>query len=439
MPRSPRLSHLMGLAITLAAVALFSWYAQLQIDGLRRLQTGFVDRNRRDSLQLLRIQNDLNQLGLALRDMLEETESYPLSGFRAQLQRIRTDLEDALRREAELAPATRTADQQRMLNETMARFWLASDAMFAASERGDNAGARRLIRTRLEPERASVTALVSRLLVQNHEVEEQAAAEIQGIYSRVERNVYLLLAAVVTAIVVTAFFVIRLNRRVFERLEQLSKQRKELAGQIINVQEEVFRTLARDLHDDLGQVLTAMGAMLSRVEKKAPENTALREDLREVREIAQQTLERVRTLTQMLHPPVLDDYGLEKSIDWYLQQFGRQTTLTVHYETLGTSGFIGDPVAIHVYRILQEALNNVVRHAQTNEAWVRTRYDAKRLVLEVEDHGIGMPERSVNGGIGLIAMRERAELLGGTIHFSKPNKGGTLVRLDVPLEARGAK
>src|SRR5439155_3630382 len=107
---SPTSRLMTGLAVTLAVVGLFSWYAVRQINGLRDLQTRLVDRNRRDSLQLLRIQNNLNALGLAMRDMLEGNEPYPLVAWKGQFDRIRADLEDAMRRESELAPELRSGD-----------------------------------------------------------------------------------------------------------------------------------------------------------------------------------------------------------------------------------------------------------------------------------------------------------------------------------------
>src|SRR3954466_7815789 len=101
--RSPTPALLVGLIVTLAAVVGVSWYLTRQISGLRVLQTDLADRNRTDSLQLLRIQNDLNSLGLAMRDMLDTTEPYPLTAWSAQFARIRGDLDSALAREAEVA------------------------------------------------------------------------------------------------------------------------------------------------------------------------------------------------------------------------------------------------------------------------------------------------------------------------------------------------
>src|SRR4029077_5473326 len=104
--RSPTLGLLLGLIVTLAAVLAYSAYITWQVAGLRRLQSELIDRDRKDSLQLLRIQNDLNLLAVAMRDMIDNDEPYPLTAWSAQFQRIRKDLDDAMRREAGLAPAT---------------------------------------------------------------------------------------------------------------------------------------------------------------------------------------------------------------------------------------------------------------------------------------------------------------------------------------------
>src|SRR5450759_4811126 len=129
-PRSPTVRLLAGLAITLSAVALYSGYMVMQLRGLERLQGGIIDRNRTDSLLLLRIQNNLNALGLAMRDMLDASEPYPLTAWQPQFRRLRTDLEDAMGREAKFSPADRTNDQSRFLASSMTQFWEALDRIF---------------------------------------------------------------------------------------------------------------------------------------------------------------------------------------------------------------------------------------------------------------------------------------------------------------------
>jgi signal transduction histidine kinase len=434
---SPTSRLLIGLAITLAAVAVFSLYALRQIAGLKERQTRIVERNRKDSLQLLRIQNDLNSLGLAMRDMVEGYEPYPLEAWRAQFVRTRVDLEDALRIEAELAPQTQ-GPRRRYISNALKQFWTSVDQLFKIANSGGTEQARMFIRTSLEAQQAALTNAVARALVENNEAEQQTAEQIQGIYANVERQIYYFLVAVLVAISLTSLYTIRSNRMIFERLAVLSGHRSELARKLITVQEEVFHSLSRELHDEFGQILTAIGAMLSRAERKSgmPPDSPFRLELMEVREVAQSTIEKIRSLSQVLHPTVLDDGGLEKTIDWYLPTFQKQTGITVRYEKSGTSPDIPDRVAINVYRVLQEALNNLAKHSGVQTAWVRVRYAEDRLELEIEDHGSGIPERngaSGNHGTGLIAMRERAELLHGRIEFLRPGDSGTLVRLEVPL------
>jgi signal transduction histidine kinase len=420
--------------ITLAAVVAYSAYINHQISSLRDLQNNLVDRNRRDSLQLLRIQNDLNLLALAMRDMLANDEPYPLTAWAAQFQRIRSDLDDALRLEAQVAVSDRTPEQRQYLLDSVAQFWDAADRTFALAKDGKDAEARSQIQVSLQSRQAALSTAVARLLVQNNASEEQAALRIGGIYDGVQRQVYLFFTATLVAILLTSLYLIRSNRRLFAQLALLSAQRSELAQTLIATQESTLRHISRELHDEFGQILTAMGSMLGRAGKHAPEGSSLRSDLEEVREIAQTTLDKVRSLSQALHPVMLDEAGLESTLDWYLPVVARQSGIAISYDKSGTSFTVDGNAAIHVYRVVQEALNNVTRHSGSKQAWVRLRFLEEWLEVEVEDHGKGFVPQATGQGIGLVAMRERAQLLGGQIEFLLPSAGGTLVRLRVPRE-----
>lgn len=438
--RTPTPGLFLGLVITLAAVVAYSGYITRQISGLRDLQNNLVDRNRKDSLELLRIQNDLNSLALAMRDMLDNDEPYPLTAWSAQFQRVRTDLDDALRREREVAPVNRTPDQEQYLENSVAQFWDAADRTFALAQGADQSQARTQIRISLRARQEALSTAVSRLLVQNNEGEEQAALRIAQIYDRVQRQGYLFLTATLIAILLTSLYLIRSNRRLFAQLATLSEQRSELAQKLISAQESTLRHISRELHDEFGQILTAVGTMLTRAGKQAPENSALRADLREVCEITQSTLDKVRSLSQALHPVMLEENGLVSTLDWYLPVVERQSGIHVSYEKSGESFPVNGDAAIHVYRIVQEALNNMTRHSGAGQSWVRLRFLPQALEVEVEDHGKGFDAETAERGIGLVAMRERAELMGGTVEFLRPAQNqdsggkGTLVRLRVPRE-----
>jgi signal transduction histidine kinase len=431
--RSPTLGLLLGLLITLSAVVAYSAYITWQVTGLRQLQAELVDRNRKDSLQLLRIQNDLNLLAVAMRDMVSSDEPYPLTAWSAQFRRIRTDLDDAMQLEAGFA-ASRTPEQSAFLTANFNQFWDAVDRIFALARDGKEKEAREQIQLSLQERQAALSTAVARLLVQNSENEEQAGQRIVQIYDRVQRQVYVFLAATLLAILLSGLSVIRWNRRLFARLAEVSERRSELAQTLITTQESTLRYISRELHDEFGQILTAVGAMLRRAGTHAPEGSSLRADLQEVLQTVQTTLESVRSLSQALHPVMLEEAGLESTMDWYIPTIERQTGIAISYEKQGTPFPVDGGAGVHVYRVLQEALNNVARHSGAKAAWVRLRFLPDALELEVEDHGAGIPERLSKRGIGLVAMRERSELMGGQIVFSRPPEGGTRVHLTVPRE-----
>jgi signal transduction histidine kinase len=418
--------------VTLAVVVAYSWYISGQIAGLRTLQTDLADRNRRESLQLLRIQNDLNQLGLAMRDMLDGGEPYPLAAWSAQFDRIRTDLDDALRRQAEVAVARQTPEQQQFLASQVAQFWDAANRIFELARAGQEDEARAQVRLSLQARQAALSTAVARQLVQNNEREEQTAQQVQQIYDRVARQVYLFLTAALVAIAATSLYLMRSNRRLFGELAVLSEERRDVARKLIATREATLREISRELHDEFGQLLTAMGSMLGRAARRVPEDSAVRGELREVSEIAQSALDNVRGLSQSLHPSILEELGLASTIDWYLSTVEKQYGLRVAYDRRDPLPAVDAETGIHVYRVLQEALGNVARHSGAKTAWVRLRAEGGTLELEIEDHGRGM-DGERRRGLGLVAMRERAELLGGTLEFTRPAEGGTLVRLRVPV------
>ena len=432
MSRSPTVRLLAGLALTLSAVALYSGYTVSQIHVLERLQGGIIDRNRADSLLLLRIQNNLNSLGLAMRDMLDGSEPYPLTAWQAQFRRIRADLDDAFGKEAQYSPLDRDGDQRQYLTASLREFWDALDRVFALAGTGRQVEAQSLVRLSLQARQEALSVAVARLLVQNNETEQQAAARIHGVYAGVERNVYWFVAAMLVLILLAGLYVAQYNRRMFQEVAVLSARRSELAQQLIAMQESIFRSISRELHDDFGQILTAVGSMLQRTGRLlSPGMEPVRAELREVQEIVQSTLDKVRTLSHSLHPVILDEIGFESAVGQYLPEFQKQTGIQVRYEQAGASRELDRGVAIHIYRVMQEALNNIAKHSQSSQAAVRLRYLPEAVVLEVEDNGVGFGS-SQGHGMGLVSMRERADLVSGSLEFESGSTGGAVVRLTVP-------
>jgi signal transduction histidine kinase len=422
---SPTARLAAGVAVTLAIILAYAGYTLNSVNRMREVQTEIIDQNRKAALQLIRIQSDLNSLALALRDMIDQRDGYPLTAWAPQLDRIRENLDDAIRVEAELARGRRDPQQTAYLAAAFAQLWATVDKMKALAESGPAGTVTAFIRETVEPQQQALTALTARLLVQNNAEEQRAAEQIAVIYGEIERNAYVFLGISLALVLIVSLALIRSNRMLFERLASLSNQRRELAQQLIATQESTLRTVSRDLHDEFGQILTAVGAMLSRAGRSAPE--AFTEELQETKVVVQETLEKVRALSQALQPVILEEQGLGPAVEWYLPVFERQTGIRVLYSRPAKAPAMEAGRAIHVFRILQEALNNVARHAGVKE--VAVELGSEPLRLRVADQGPGIAAGAAPG-VGLAGMRERAEILGGTLRIE--TSGGTTITLEVP-------
>ena len=436
-PPSPSPRLIAGLVVTLAMILAFCLYTIGEIRQLRDEQTRITERNRLGSLQLLRIQNALSNLAAQMRDMADQAEPYPMVSWRQTFDRIRTDLAQAIAAERELAPAERAPAQQAQLEETLERFWTTIDRAFAEARRGEEERAEATLRNEATIQHQELATLISRFLVVNNTVEDEAARLNRAIYGRVVREIFILMAGLLLLVGVTGVYGIIANRRAFDDVQRLTAQLRGLSWRMMRLQEDLQESFSRELHDEFGQLLTAIGMLLARVKRNLPAESPLVTDLQEVQGIVQQTLERIRTESRLLHPVILDDFGLENALQWYVEQFGRQHGIETRFVRSGPIGVIPADAAIHIYRIVQEALTNVSRHAETGEAWVRLRQDQDWIELEIEDRGRGLPAATGRDGprqgIGLISMRERAELMGGTFGLRPATPNGVIVSVRVPL------
>jgi signal transduction histidine kinase len=235
------------------------------------------------------------------------------------------------------------------------------------------------------------------------------------------------------------------NAQLLEQLRAQSEQLRKLSWKLIEVQEETLRQVARDLHDEFGQILTAIGVMLGHAGQKGlAKDSVFVQDVQKVKKIVEDTLQTVRDNSQIFRPAILDDFGLEQTLEWFVRQFTRQTGIHVHFESEMSDDFFPGEDAIHIYRIVQEALNNVARHSKAEQAWVVLRESQGEMSLEIRDNGAGFDlrgemDRAAGEGLGLMGMRERAEHLSGSCRIESAPGQGTAVRVRVPLRRTAAR
>jgi PAS domain S-box-containing protein len=230
------------------------------------------------------------------------------------------------------------------------------------------------------------------------------------------------------------------NARLYEQVSEGRERLRQLTQQMVNIQERERHRVSRELHDEAGQALTVLKFSLELVIRDLPvkgvnanEAASLRQRLTEVVNLCETTMARIRQLAHNLRPAALDDLGLNAALEGLCHDFGERTHLTIVYEGEEIGGLSGG-IDISLYRFVQEALTNVLKHAQAENVWVRLSGDNEMITLSVQDDGRGFTAAfpiwtpKFGDGVGLAGVRERLQPLGGRLEsHSAPGKGTRLV------------
>ncbi|HEY7415661.1 MAG TPA: sensor histidine kinase [Ktedonobacteraceae bacterium] len=224
-------------------------------------------------------------------------------------------------------------------------------------------------------------------------------------------------------------------------LEAIDESNRQRATQIINAQEEERKRVARELHDETSQVLTSLLISLAVVEESVATPEA-HERIAETRRLAHQTLRAIRNLSIDLRPSALDDLGLLPALRWYVKEYQHKTSIEVDFQAAGIKERLSTEMETVLYRIVQEALTNVAKHAHANKTWVTLQGDAAAIIATIRDNGRGFDLNKLQkapgqerGGWGLVGMYERAQLLEGTLDIESQPGHGTTIRTRIPLRA----
>lgn len=230
------------------------------------------------------------------------------------------------------------------------------------------------------------------------------------------------------------------NARLLQRLADGERRMRHVSRGVLRVQEAERGRLARELHDGLGQSLTALKIQLERLEQSSAD-AVLRAHLAELRALADDCLQEARQLSHRLRPQMLDELGLSATLRWMARDFGRRAGLAVELSEEGDGPADPDAEAL-VYRVAQEALTNAAKHARAASAALRLRRAPTYLRLEVRDDGAGFDPAAVlaradeDAGFGLRGLRDRVQLLGGRFELSASPGAGSALTVEVPLEPR---
>jgi signal transduction histidine kinase len=225
----------------------------------------------------------------------------------------------------------------------------------------------------------------------------------------------------------------RLNR--YHTLMEQRENLRKMTERVIAAQEEERQRISRELHDDLGQALTThLLALRTLQEDLSSPTTELFEHLQALYDQSYEILTKIRRLAKDLRPPVLDTLGLKLAMQTYCTEFTRRTHLPVVFETDQSLPALPDVYNITLYRVLQEALTNILKHAQASQVWVDLGMEDNMITLTVQDDGHGfITGASPSNGIGLAGLQERLTVAGGILNISSTPKQGTILTAQFPL------
>lgn len=299
-----------------------------------------------------------------------------------------------------------------------------------------------LIHREIEPLQEELLSRSDQLRIRNDEqlrVTDQALltefGELQG---NLARSISLALGSGLLLILASMMYILRLEKQTRLRYDELVRSRGELerlSARLVDAQETERRNLSRELHDEVGQTLGALLVDFGRL-TAALGNTCtpeVQEMVQKMKSVAERSVRSVRNMALLLRPSMLDDLGLVAALEWQGREVSRSSEMEVDVQSENVSEDLPDEYKVTIYRLVQEALNNAVRHSGAHNAQVSVKQNEKQIHVTIHDDGRGFdPARS--RGMGMLGMEERVRRLGGRIGFqSAPGQGATITA-ELPIE-----
>ncbi len=442
-PPSVRAAVVVGFSLTLGIWVVTGYYFTKRITDLERQSAEINGRYLRAQELLTMARSQVLLATVYVRDAVLDRDA---SGTGSARHRVSEALDNADQAIGAYVPVWNAADERTRLDRLRADIAELRQEMLPALDANFDVGTTAsLLRREIMVQRDSALEVANELQSLNRSAFVHYQTEAGSLYRQTERRLWGSLGvAIVTSLGVALFAAVNASR-LEDRLQwqrakeaQDTRDLQRLSAQLVTAQEEERRTIARELHDEVGQVLTAIKVELSVAQRNITAAGGATTMLDDARNIADGALHTVRDLSQLLHPALLDDLGLPAAVEWYLKAFGRRHNIQVAMLTDHMDERLDARTETAAYRIVQEALTNVARHSHATVCRVYLQRLPNTILVTVEDNGIGFDpgEAARDGarrGLGLLGIHERANQLRGSVQVeSAPGKG---TRLTVELPA----
>jgi signal transduction histidine kinase len=384
-----------------------------------------------------------------VRDAALDSRPDAASFYREQLQAARADIEQALQ---QYRPEVNSIIEQQHWAEVereLQQYW--NSVAPVLNGQLSPTAARTFLREQVVPTREIITRISDDIRVLNQDALRDQQRDVASLHDALRRRIWWTSGLAVALGLAMALIAARHAGRQEWRIRQQHVQEREhkrdlqrLSAELVHVQENERRAIGRDLHDEIGQALMTVKLDLSTVARSSQVSGSAAQALADARSTTDGAIQSVRHLSQLLHPAMLDEFGLAVTLDAHLRMFSQRSGVATELVHDGMDRRIAPELEICVYRVVQEALTNVAKHAQAATCRVFLHRLSHSLLVTVEDDGKGMSPmlRRDNDdqlpGIGLVGVRERVTRLGGRLEVDTRVGKGTRLTIELPLAAEQA-
>ena len=400
---------------------------------------------RHTSSMLADIESDRYLSSILVRDYLLDPNPGSAPQYRKELLEIRSALAKHIASLSRLISHDEGKTLERLSSE-MNTYWDSLDPVFEWTPQEKALLGPSFLRRQVIPRRnavLSITREIDDLNARNLTREEERIK-----VNRVNFQAYLLKMFAFSfflALAVAGFSIFRVSRLEWRseeqrnRAERAEKELRYLSQKLVQAQEEERKSISRELHDEIGQLLTALKMELGNLEQlRSAPGQEFQDHLYEAKAVTEQTMRSVRDLAMGLRPSMLDDIGLGPALQWQVREFSNRSGIPISIDIDGDLSNIPESVNTCIYRVTQESLTNCARHAQAKNVRITVHGGKNGIYVTVADDGVGFESGDSGSiGLGLIGMQERVKKLGGTLRISSQDQRGTILEVPLPLGGSG--
>jgi signal transduction histidine kinase len=434
-----------GFGGLLAIMAMAGIYSLRIAGGIqesnRQLRRDFVSRDH----TLDQIRSGLYESGNLVRDyILAVPGESEKDGLRVDLEGIQQQMNSAL---TSYSPSLRPDEIQQFeqLASEVQTYWAALEPIFESTPEAKPERGNRYMRNEVLPRRAKVLEIAREISEVNDRALQDDERRIADRFAQFRQHLQVMigiglcLGMVLAA--ATVAYAVRLEEIADKRYQEISEAQaelKELSARLVAAHETERRSISRELHDEVGQSLSALLLDIEKLATAPGADGFFRQSLEKTKSLVENTVNVVRSISLLLRPSMLDDLGLVAALDWQAREVTKRSGVLVDLVEEDVSDALPEEYNTCVYRVVQEALSNCTKHANASKVHIAIRQKAQRLHLSIQDDGIGFDSKRVRG-LGLVGMSERVAHLRGNFKIDSNKGQGTKLQIELPLTERLAE